>query len=162
MPQPDEFFEHIPEVIKQASQSKLGIAALLAIIVGSLAWGFFRKATIRTRIAIWVLIFGGTVAFYAESVSKAVEIGVDNSLIVSGTVVDSPSNDPIKLAQISLVGRSESAVSDDNGNFLLKLVGPGKGQVDLELRVTSDGYQAYDSHITAPSQPLLVPLHHRH
>ncbi len=162
MPQPNEFFEHIPEVIKQASQSKLGIAALLAIIVGCLAWGFFRKAPIRIRIAIWLLIFGGTVAFYAESVEKAVEIGVDKSVIVSGTVVESPSNDPIKLAQISLVGRPETAVSDDNGNFMLKIVGEGKGQLDLRLRVRHDNYEPYDSQISAPGPALLVPLHHIH
>lgn len=89
-------------------------------------------------------------------------VGANNSVVVSGTVVEWPSNDPVKRAQISLVKRPETAVSDDNGNFVLKIVGADNAPADVRLKVTRDGYTPYESQITVPGSPLLIQLHHIH
>lgn len=160
--QQTEFLKALPAVIGQASQSTLGFLSLLSVILGLLAWVFFKDASIKVRSAIWAAIFGGAIAFYAASVGSAIQIGVKAAVVVpiSGTVVDSKSNDPIGLAQITVAGRSENTTSDDNGTFNLQLVGTGNGQVEVRLRVTRQGYRVSDSLITAPNTSLVVQLHH--
>jgi hypothetical protein len=160
-----EFFKALPDIIKNASQSPLGIIALLAIILGLLAWGFFREAPLRARLAIWLLILLGTTGFFVATVNASHSMSdsptvsaTTNTLAVTGTTVDAISNDSIKQAQITLVGRPESAVSDDNGNFRLELRTHGEAQADLRLRVTKVGYEPYDSQITAPANGFVVPL----
>jgi|ERR1700733_7011584 len=158
----NEFFSVIPEAIKQASGSPLGILALLAIILGLLGWFFFQRGPIWAKFTVWILLFAGAVMFFAVSVATAASIGAKGFLTVSGTVVDSTSNDALKLAQVSIVGTPENAVSDDNGYFSLEIARAGNAQIDLRLRVSKEGYQPYDSTITAPCPPMVVLLHRSH
>lgn len=162
-----ELIKALPDIIKNASQSPLGIIALLAIILGLLAWGFFREAPLRARLAIWLVISFGTTGFFVATLNTSPGMShsptvrpTANMLTVTGTTVDAISNDAIKQAQITLVGRHESSVSDDNGNFRLELRTRGEAQTDLELRVTKAGYESYDSQITAPADGYVVPLRH--
>jgi hypothetical protein len=59
----DELLKNLPEIIKAASQSKLGIVALSCVALAVLAYLFFRSARIAVRIGIFVLLFAGVVAF---------------------------------------------------------------------------------------------------
>ena len=58
-----ELIKVLPDIIKEASQSTLGIFALLVVVLGLLAWRFFQHASIRVRIVIWSLILAGTIGF---------------------------------------------------------------------------------------------------
>jgi hypothetical protein len=163
----DQLVQTLPDIIKNASQSPLGIIALLAIILGILAWAFFRKESLRVRLAIWAIILLGAILFGVATVKASNRVSelegkrtTTNNLMVTGTTVDAISNDAIGRAQITLVGRSESAVSDDNGNFTLEISGNGEPQISLRLRVSKDGYTPYDVQITAPANGFVVPLHH--
>lgn len=134
---------------------------------GSLGLGLFSEAPLRARLAIWLLILAGTTGFVVANVNASHGMSdsptvpaTTDTLTVTGTTVDAISNDSIKQAQITLVGRPESAVSDDNGNFRLELRTHGEAQADLRLRVTKVGYEPYDSQITAPANGFVVPLRH--
>lgn len=59
----------IPDIIREAAQSQLGILALMIIAIALLGYAFFRTAGERIRIAMFVLLFAGVVAF-AVSISS--------------------------------------------------------------------------------------------
>jgi hypothetical protein len=54
---------NIPEVIREASQSPLGIFALMIIAISLIGFFFFRTAEQKTRLWIFLILFGGVVAF---------------------------------------------------------------------------------------------------
>jgi hypothetical protein len=70
----DELIKNLPEIIKQSATSTLGILALMIIGLAILALFFFRTASERTRIIIFVVLFIGVAAFGAAVVwqTKAV------------------------------------------------------------------------------------------
>ena len=56
----------LPEIVEQASQSERGTLALLVIVLFGLACYFFRGAALGVGILIWLIVFGGTVAYTWE------------------------------------------------------------------------------------------------
>jgi hypothetical protein len=94
-----EVAKAIPEIIGQASRSPLGMVALLAIIVGAIAFAFFRHAGEGTRIAIFVLIFAGVVAFVATYVRTASETPASSTYRVRAIVLDTKQT-PISDAKV--------------------------------------------------------------
>jgi hypothetical protein len=59
------------EIIKQASQSKLGILALMLLLLGVLALAFFRRSDNNVKILVFVLALIG-VALYAKAINDAI------------------------------------------------------------------------------------------
>ena len=59
----DALFKSLPEVIKAAAQSPLGILALLVVALSILAYVFFARAAVKIRVGIFVLLFAGVVGF---------------------------------------------------------------------------------------------------
>jgi hypothetical protein len=59
----DQLFKSLPDIIKAAAQSQLGILALLVVALSILAYLFFGKATVKVRIGIFVLLFAGVIGF---------------------------------------------------------------------------------------------------
>jgi len=57
----DQLFKSLPDIIKAAAQSQLGILALLVVALSILAYVFFAKATVNVRVGIFVLLFAGVV-----------------------------------------------------------------------------------------------------
>jgi hypothetical protein len=53
----------LPEIIRAAAQSELGIFALMIIVVSVLAWAFFKQAKVNVRLTIFFSFFAGVVAF---------------------------------------------------------------------------------------------------
>ncbi len=58
-----ELIKHAAEIIKQAAESPLGIAALIIIIVSVIAILFFRKSSEKTRMVIFIFIIIGFLGF---------------------------------------------------------------------------------------------------
>lgn len=59
----DQLFKSLPDIIKAAAQSQLGILALLVLALSILAYVFFAKAAVRIRVGIFVLLFAGVIGF---------------------------------------------------------------------------------------------------
>jgi hypothetical protein len=59
----DQLFKSLPDIIKAAAQSQLGILALLVAALSILAYVFFAKAAVKIRVGIFVLLFTGTIGF---------------------------------------------------------------------------------------------------
>lgn len=59
----DQLFKSLPDIIKAAAQSQLGILALLVVALSILAYVFFAKATVNVRVGIFVLLFAGVIGF---------------------------------------------------------------------------------------------------
>lgn len=68
----DELVKSLPEIIKQAATSPLGILALMTIGLAILAFFFFRGAPLKARVVIFVMLFFGVVAFGAVVVRTAI------------------------------------------------------------------------------------------
>lgn len=58
-----EFAKNVPEIIKAAAASNLGIVALMSIVFSALAYGFFRRSKDIWRFAALVLLFAGCMSF---------------------------------------------------------------------------------------------------
>jgi hypothetical protein len=59
----DKLIDKLPDIIREAAQSPLGIVALLVIAFSVLAFFFFRGATEKTRILIFSMLFLGVLGF---------------------------------------------------------------------------------------------------
>jgi len=59
----DQLFKSLPDIIKAAAQSQLGILALLVVALSILAYVFFAKAAMKVRVGIFVLLFAGVIGF---------------------------------------------------------------------------------------------------
>jgi len=55
--------ESLPGVIEKAAQSPLGVLALMIVLIGMLGYTFFAKARMQIRMAMFVLMLVGVVAF---------------------------------------------------------------------------------------------------
>jgi hypothetical protein len=155
----------LPDIIKEASRSELGILALLIVSVGLLAYVFFRAATEKIRVAVFVLIFAGAAA-YGIAVVKAVRpsgsVTGENpakqqrdTLVIAGTVVDAADGHGLGQAEVTAVGAKAGTVTDGNGNFRF-LVPTQPGSV--RLVVSRRGYRATDRLIAPPVESLILQL----
>lgn len=59
----EQLFKSLPDIIKAAAQSQLGILALLVVALSILAYVFFARASMKVRIGIFVLLFAGVIGF---------------------------------------------------------------------------------------------------
>jgi len=81
-----------------------------------------------------------------------------DELIIAGTVVDATTNQAVGQATVSVVGRTETYVTEDNGNFRIRLRGSPLEDGRVRIHVTKGGYRAYDEAISPPTESLVVPL----
>lgn len=70
----DPLFKSLPDIIKAAAQSQLGILALLVVALAILAYVFFARASANVRIGIFVLLFAGVTGF-GVAVLRSTAIG---------------------------------------------------------------------------------------
>lgn len=55
--------EHFADIIREAATSPLGIFALIILLLGTLAFGFFSKGSESARLTVWLTCFAGAVFF---------------------------------------------------------------------------------------------------
>ena len=67
----NELAKSLPEIIKQSATSPLGILALMIIGLAILAFFFFRGASEKARLVIFVMLFFGVAAFGAVVMHQA-------------------------------------------------------------------------------------------
>jgi len=112
----DSLFKSLPDIIKAAAQSQLGILALLVVALAILAYIFFAKARVKIRVGIFVLLFAGVVGF-----------GV---AMFHASDANGPAQSPTKVAALSNEARSllMAAAADSSGYVLYEKYG---ASVDL-------------------------------
>lgn len=80
----EDYIEVIPEIIKAASASSLGILALIIVVFSILAYGFFRKEGPKVKLFVFLVLFSGSALFVnqmynAEPVMAAIVSDEDDS-----------------------------------------------------------------------------------
>ncbi len=81
-----------------------------------------------------------------------------SDLVIAGTVVDQETNRAVGQASISIVGRTESYFTEDNGNFRIEVRGKLPENGRARIHVTKAGYAPYDETISPPAENLVIPL----
>lgn len=79
-----------------------------------------------------------------------------DSLLVTGIVVESDHNKEIGQAVVTIVGRTEKAITTDSGNF--RIVMPIESPAVVRLRVTKSGYQSHEEDIHVPVEGLTLQM----
>jgi CarboxypepD_reg-like domain len=79
-------------------------------------------------------------------------------LVIAGTVVDQATNEAIGQAVLSIVGRTEMDVTNDNGNFRIHLHETPSQNGTARLHVAKSGYAPYDATVQPPTEGLIVQL----
>jgi hypothetical protein len=79
------------------------------------------------------------------------------TLTIAGTVVEESTNRAIGQARISIVGRAEASVTEDNGNFRIRLQSDIPKDGLVRLHVVKDGYLPSDE-TTTQTDTLIVQL----
>jgi hypothetical protein len=149
----------VPDIIKAASSSPLGILALIIVILGVLAYVYFKDAPVNTRVAIFAGLLLGAV-LYAVAISKAVQANSPGAVApqpsqpigitsVDGIVADADGGKSINLATITTVLSTSPAITDTNGIFHLKIKTPDAGD-SVVLHVSKEGYESLDWTVTPP------------
>lgn len=77
--------------------------------------------------------------------------------VIAGRVVDQMTNEGLGQANLSVAGRSENYVSEDNGNFRIELHGALPENGRARLLVTKPGYAPHDEAVM-PTESLIVAL----
>lgn len=79
------------------------------------------------------------------------------SLTIAGRVVDQRTNLGIGQASISIVGRTETDVTEDNGNFRINLQPPVPKNGTVRIHAVKTGYAPSDETTTA-TETLIIQL----
>jgi hypothetical protein len=98
----EEGIKSVPDIIKAAATSLLGIFALMIICLGVLGFAFFNKANKYLKLVIFLLFFGGVVAFGFSIINEA----STQKTSVSGAASPSATALPAKSATISYMTTS--------------------------------------------------------
>lgn len=59
----DKLFEHAPQIIAEAAKSRRGMVALVVLALSLIGLLFFQEANVWVRVAVFVMMFGGFIAF---------------------------------------------------------------------------------------------------
>ena len=76
---------------------------------------------------------------------------------IAGTVVDQVTNLGIGQASVTIVGRAEKDVTENNGNFRIRLQAPIPNDGTVRIHILKMGY-APDDETTTPTETLVVQL----
>ena len=66
----DKILSAAPELIAEAAKSTLGLAALMVIVLAALGFFFFKSASEKARVGIFLALLAGTAGFIAVVVSQ--------------------------------------------------------------------------------------------
>jgi hypothetical protein len=99
-----DFAKNLPEIIKAAATSNLGIVALMCILFSCLAYGFFRKSHDTWRFAALLLFFAGCVSFGYSVIRSANETPSPTGEITLSAAID-------KWISAAEVARSAGTIS---------------------------------------------------
>lgn len=148
----------IPEIIKQASQSQLGILALLIIVLFGLAIYFFRGAPMGWRVLIFLVFFSGVVV-YAWEINRVA--GRPVSVHYVGRVLDKLTSVPLPESKVVVTLNNNSEPprhTDSDGQFSFWISRSDPTQ-DATLRVDHEKYEPYERIVPSDISSQLGDIH---
>ena len=149
----------IPEIIKQASQSQLGILALLIIVLFGLAFYFFRGAAVGWRVLIFLIFFCG-VGVYAWEINRVA--GRPVSVHYIGRVLDKLTSAPLPESKVTVTLRNNPEPprqTDSDGQFSFWISRSDPTQ-DATVRIDHEKYEPYRRIVPSDTSTQLgdIPL----
>jgi hypothetical protein len=137
------------DIIREASKSPLGVLSLIVLILGSVAVTFFREATQSVRVAIYLLMFAGAVAYGIAIIRVPKQVPQ-----YAGYILDTETSKPVEGASVALDvdGTPHVRSSDSNGAFFFKVQDPTEVQ---DIRVDKQDYRHYE--VQLRGDPSLIP-----
>jgi hypothetical protein len=152
---PADAVKTIPDIIKAASTSPLGILALIIVVLGILAYVYFKDAPVSVRSGIFAALLLGAI-LYGVAISKVPrkedpDRGDLRPSVTSidGMIADADNGKSISRATVTTVLSTSPAITDSNGIFHLNIKTPKAGE-SLVLHVSKDGYESLDWTVTPP------------
>jgi hypothetical protein len=153
-PSLEPIVKSLPEIIKQASQSPLGILALLIVALFGLAIYFFRRAPLPWRGAVFLIFAAGVAAFGWELSQVAAK---PSSLHYEGHVRDALTRSALPEARVrvSLPGVTlPPHVTDSDGLFSFWLERKNASD-DATVRVERANYLDYERTVSSDASTHL-------
>ena len=74
-----DIWQYVPQIIKEAATSPLGLLALMIIALAILAFFFFKDAGVLVRVIIFIILFCAVVVFAAKVAYKANEVATSTN-----------------------------------------------------------------------------------
>ena len=140
--------------------SKLADSLILPVIVGflvALIPSLFPRMKSRPKWQRWAvfltLFLVGTAVIYV-AIPKAQE----EDAVIAGTVRDESNGAGIGGVQIAIDGRTEHCISDDTGNFRIKLMPNPKPNSGIKLTARKPGYDPLNWNVVSPQHNLQLML----
>src|ERR1700687_3616339 len=135
-----------PRLSAQDAYRLIRLLAILAFIVamsGITTWGYLQ----------------GHQAIQSKGTdSSETEVARQRLLGVARRAVDESSNEPIQQAALTISGRPESYVSEDNGNFRITIQPGMITDRSVRIRVGKEGYVAWDRSVGVPVENLVIQM----
>jgi len=103
--------------------------------------------------AVGVIVASLITIYYSNPKEPVKE---SNKIIIAGVVTEDGTNNPIGQAHIAIVGRNESDISQDNGNF--KIIILGEGVKTVRLRVSKKQYKVVDLSFDVPHESVQIQM----
>jgi hypothetical protein len=138
---------YLPNIIQAASQSVLGIVALIVVTMGMVAYGLFRKSSGQKKLVALLMTLSGLILFgivvYRQEAKPA--------QVLFGQINDARTGKPIANAKVSMEGGGPSIVaySDSDGEFTIT---PDKTFTNTaSIRVQASGFNGVERLISLPT-----------
>lgn len=103
-------------------------------------------------IAAVAIIAAALIGIYPQLRNRTSEVPA----VLAGNVVEQGTNQSVGQATITITGRAEQAVTDDNGGFRIDI--PAGAPRQLRLRISKPGFETRDT-VVAPAENLVLALH---
>lgn len=140
-----------PNIIEAAAKSPLGIFALLVLILGFLAYVYFKNATVRVKATIFCALLLG-VFLYGFSLS--IEARRDTAITIRGLVFDEKSSG-LENVQVDSAEQVAPELTDGSGIFVIQFhLSPE--QTRTVLSFSKNGYAPRRLTVTPPVPNGLV------
>jgi hypothetical protein len=140
------FFDNAAAIIGAAAKSPLGIVALMVLVLACLGIAFFRNASEKTRIAVYVLLVIGFAGFAAAVMVQSGASGATRTeagpLIIRGVITDHLSRQVLSGVTVLVAATPFEATSDANGRFEGMLPN-APARTRLEITAHREGYFAW-------------------
>lgn len=137
-----------------ARQFVLPVLVGTAVAALSQLFPRLKSKPIGTRVGVPLLLFVLAGAITYTTLKK----NTNDGLVIAGTVVDYADRSGIGGAEISIVGRTETCVTEDNGNFRLTLVSNGEPLDQVRLRAQKVGYAPKIESVIPPTHTVELQL----
>lgn len=116
----------------------------------------------NSKTSIWVAVIGAIAVMVSAWLSSSYKKTPTDNLkstvehTIKGSCVDINTNKNLPQVNFSIVGRNETAFTDDNGNFVISL--QDTTVRTIRIHATKDGYRPTDRSLNVPSEDLVIPM----